>query len=159
MRLGATAPVAVTVETAPDGTLSAETPMGQVTLSGVERDGDRIRFTCDAVARTAFVARVGDAVFVQRDGVAQDFVLYRPGRGAAEVPGDAVLAPMPGLVRQLSARGGEAVLKGQVLVVLEAMKMEHSLRAPRDGEVAEVFVAEGEQVAQGALLLRLTEGG
>ena len=48
--------------------------------------------------------------------------------------------------------------KGEVLVVLEAMKMEHALTAPRDGVVAEVLVAAGAQVTDGALLLALEPG-
>lgn len=66
-------------------------------------------------------------------------------------------APMPGLVKHLSAAPGMAVSKGDRLAVLEAMKMEHSLLAARDGVVAEVLVAEGDQVVAGAALVRLEE--
>jgi 3-methylcrotonyl-CoA carboxylase alpha subunit len=62
---------------------------------------------------------------------------------------------MPGLVKRLAARPGQAVAAGAVLVVLEAMKMEHGLAAPRAGVVAEVHVEEGAQVAEGSLLLAL----
>ncbi|QGX97987.1 acetyl/propionyl/methylcrotonyl-CoA carboxylase subunit alpha [Roseovarius faecimaris] len=66
-------------------------------------------------------------------------------------------APMPGLVKLLSATPGMAVAKGDRLAVLEAMKMEHSLLAARDGVVAEVLVAEGDQVVAGAALVRLED--
>ncbi len=69
--------------------------------------------------------------------------------------GDDIRAPMPGLVKALSAVAGAAVARGDVLVVLEAMKMEHALTAPRDGTVAEVLVAAGEQVTDGTVLLAL----
>ena len=72
-----------------------------------------------------------------------------------EISGDAIDAPMPGLVKCLSAQAGQNVAKGEALIVLEAMKMEHTLTAPRDGQVAEVFVMEGEQVGGGVLLLTL----
>ena len=62
---------------------------------------------------------------------------------------------MPGLVKSLAARPGAKVARGDVLVVLEAMKMEHALTAPRDGIVAEVLVAEGAQVTDGTLILAL----
>ena len=62
---------------------------------------------------------------------------------------------MPGLVKRLAAAPGQPVARGDVLVVLEAMKMEHSLTAPRDGAVAQVHVAEGSQVEDGAILLAL----
>ena len=73
--------------------------------------------------------------------------------------GDAAVieAPMPGLVKSIEARPGQRVVQGDRLAVLEAMKMEHSLLAARDGIVAEVLVAEGDQVTAGAALVRLEE--
>jgi 3-methylcrotonyl-CoA carboxylase alpha subunit len=71
--------------------------------------------------------------------------------------GDAVLAPMPGLVRDVAVSVGQQVQEGDRLVVLEAMKMEHVLRAPRDGVVATVAVATGDQVTAGALMVGLEE--
>ncbi len=68
--------------------------------------------------------------------------------------GDAVRAPMPGLVKSVVAVGAE-VAKGDVLAVLEAMKMEHSLKAPRGGVVANVRTTAGTQVAQGDVLVAL----
>ncbi|MEE4118467.1 MAG: biotin carboxylase N-terminal domain-containing protein [Paracoccaceae bacterium] len=80
--------------------------------------------------------------------------------GAAGPSGDVVEAPMPGLVRALLVAPGDTVAAGQRLAVLEAMKMEHALAAPRDGSVAECLVAEGAQVEAGAALIRLApEGG
>ena len=55
----------------------------------------------------------------------------------------AVIAPMQGTVISVDAKAGDSVAKGQTLAVLEAMKMEHTLRAPRDGVIAEVMAAEG----------------
>jgi 3-methylcrotonyl-CoA carboxylase alpha subunit len=74
---------------------------------------------------------------------------------AEEGGGDDLRAPMPGLVKRLAAAPGQPVARGDVLVVLEAMKMEHSLTAPRDGAVAAVHVAEGAQVEDGTVLLAL----
>ena len=68
-----------------------------------------------------------------------------------------VNAPMPGLVRVVSVAAGATVSKGDPLVVLEAMKMEHGLVAARDGVVAEVLVTEGSQVEAGAALIRLED--
>ena len=74
---------------------------------------------------------------------------------AAGAGGDVTLAPMPGLVRRVEVAAGQQVSMGDPLVVLEAMKMEHSLRAARDGVVAEVLVAAGDQIEAGAALIRL----
>jgi 3-methylcrotonyl-CoA carboxylase alpha subunit len=70
-------------------------------------------------------------------------------------PGDDVRAPMPGLVKQVRAKTGHDVSRGDALVVLEAMKMEHTLAAARDGTVAEIYVADGDQVSDGDLLVSL----
>jgi 3-methylcrotonyl-CoA carboxylase alpha subunit len=64
-------------------------------------------------------------------------------------------APMPGKVVALPVAPGEAVKKGQPLAVMEAMKMEHTIVAPRDGIVAELLYAVGDQVSEGGELLRL----
>jgi propionyl-CoA carboxylase alpha chain len=67
---------------------------------------------------------------------------------------------MPGKVIELRVEVGQRVAAGEVLIVLEAMKMEHPMRAPEDGVVAELRVAAGEQVENGALLLVVeTDGG
>ena len=71
--------------------------------------------------------------------------------------GNLIEAPMPGLVKVLYARPGQSVQMGDRLAVLEAMKMEHSLLAARDGVVAEVLVETGAQVEAGAALVRLEE--
>ncbi len=76
-------------------------------------------------------------------------------RQGIEAAGDQVLAPMPGLVRDVCIVPGQTVVSGDRLIVLEAMKMEHVLRAPRDGVVANVNVATGDQVTAGAVLIGL----
>ena len=67
---------------------------------------------------------------------------------------DRIVSPMPGKVIQLLARVGEKVKKGQPLAVLEAMKMEHTLAAPADATVDAVEVAQGDQVNEGAVIVR-----
>ncbi|MCG6883243.1 MAG: acetyl/propionyl/methylcrotonyl-CoA carboxylase subunit alpha [Silicimonas sp.] len=76
--------------------------------------------------------------------------------GVAE-GGDVVLAPMPGMVTKVHVAVGAAVEEGAALLVLEAMKMEHTLRAPRTGIVAEVLASDGGQVQNGMVLVRLED--
>ncbi len=71
--------------------------------------------------------------------------------------GDAVKAPMPGKVIALKVKAGDAVEKGQTVAVMEAMKMEHSLIAPRDGVVETVGTEIGAQVPEGEVLVALEE--
>ena len=75
--------------------------------------------------------------------------------GAASAADGAILAPMPGKVIAVDVAAGEAVTKGQRLMVLEAMKMEHALTAPFDGTVTELDVSEGQQVQVEALLAKV----
>lgn len=75
--------------------------------------------------------------------------------GGAAGDGNLIEAPMPGLVKAIDAAVGQTVEKGDRLAVLEAMKMEHALLAARDGVVAEVLAAPGDQVEAGAALIRL----
>ncbi|HEX6707900.1 MAG TPA: carboxyl transferase domain-containing protein [Albitalea sp.] len=71
---------------------------------------------------------------------------------------DTLAAPMAATVVQVAVAAGDAVRAGQTLVVLEAMKMEHELRAPHDAQVRAVLVRAGELVAEGDALLQLGEG-
>ena len=77
------------------------------------------------------------------------------GNGHAAAADGAILAPMPGKVIAVDVAAGETVTKGQRLMVLEAMKMEHALTAPFDGTVAELAASEGQQVQVEALLARV----
>ena len=69
------------------------------------------------------------------------------------------MSPTPGVVRAVRVASGDAVRAGDPLVVLESMKVEHTLRAPADGVVRAVLVDVGEAVAGGALLVRLDPAG
>ncbi len=73
----------------------------------------------------------------------------------AAAGGDQVTAPMTGLVKEVAVTVGDTVAAGQRLVVMEAMKMEHTLTSPRDGVIAQLIAATGEQVGEGVVLVRL----
>jgi propionyl-CoA carboxylase alpha chain len=111
----------------------------------VEIDGRRIR---------ARITRAADRVIVHGPRGNLEFaVLPRFELPGAEQRSGGFVARMPGKVIELRVQVGDAVTAGQTLVVLEAMKMEHPMRAIEDGVVTEVRIVLGEQVESGALLL------
>ena len=106
------------------------------------------------------VAESGDRRDVFVDGEVFEFEVgrgARPRRAGHHHEG-ALVAPMPARVREVLVVPGQAVAEGDVLVTLEAMKMELAVRAPRDGRVASVACRPGDLVAQGVPLLELTSG-
>ncbi|HEY6817328.1 MAG TPA: acetyl/propionyl/methylcrotonyl-CoA carboxylase subunit alpha [Croceibacterium sp.] len=109
----------------------------------------------DCTAASGFANPVDGGALAYRD--AQPFLFTLPTFAAgAHAAGDgAILAPMPGKVIAVDVAAGETVTKGQRLMVLEAMKMEHALTAPFEGTVAELAVSEGQQVQVEALLARV----
>ena len=129
------------------------------TETGVSRDTKGLEVTVADHRFRAEAARHGQAVTVWDAGRAFTFAIPDPLSAAeaeaAGAGGDAIAAPMPGLVKRMRAEAGQKVEKGQPLAILEAMKMEHTLTAPRDGVVAEVLAREGSRVSDGDLLLTL----
>ncbi|MBB1060524.1 acetyl-CoA carboxylase biotin carboxylase subunit [Marilutibacter spongiae] len=85
----------------------------------------------------------------------QSVAMYRREGGSDSAAADNVLAPMPGRVVVVKSAVGDTVVSGQELMVIEAMKMELSLKAPRDGTIARISAAEGEFVEADAVLVAL----
>ncbi len=125
----------------------------------IARDNDTLTFETDGHRQEAVVVRNERTVTVFFDGTAHEYMLADnlSDDDDAAAGEDRLIAPMPGLVKVLYVKTGETVTKGQALLVLEAMKMEHTLTASRDGTIDEVLVAAGEQVQDGTLLLALVE--
>jgi propionyl-CoA carboxylase alpha chain len=114
---------------------------------------DRVDLAIDGIRRVVRIGRDGDTRYA--DSCLGASVLAERPRFPlpdSEVAAGSLVAPMPGTVVRVVAAPGDVVAAGQVLVVLEAMKMEHSVRSPHDGTVAEVRVSTGQAVDSGAVL-------
>jgi propionyl-CoA carboxylase alpha chain len=105
------------------------------------------------------VLAAGDQVWVQGpDGdVALTAVPRFPESGRGEAVAGGLVAPMPGTVLVVHAAAGDAVAAGQLLMIVEAMKMEHRITAPRAGTVTEIRARPGDQVSAGDLLAVIDE--
>ena len=78
-----------------------------------------------------------------------------PAASAAPAAGEQICAPMPGNIVNVQVKAGDTVTKGQVLLVLEAMKMENNIDSDREGTVKEIKVATGDSVLEGDVLLTI----
>jgi 3-methylcrotonyl-CoA carboxylase alpha subunit len=99
---------------------------------------------------------LGDEIIVFCEGQAYEFTIGSRGTGTTHGLHDGEIeAPMPGKVTAVEVKQGEKVAKGQRLLTLEAMKMEHALTAPFDGTVAELNAKAGVQVKEGQMLVKI----
>jgi acetyl/propionyl-CoA carboxylase alpha subunit len=114
---------------------------------------DRVDLTVGGTRRTVRIHRVGDTAYAD-DHTGSSTLTELPRFALPEryVDPGSLLAPMPGTVVRLNGAVGDEVPAGATLVVLEAMKMEHSIKAPTAGTIAAILVAVGEQVDTGTLL-------
>jgi 3-methylcrotonyl-CoA carboxylase alpha subunit len=131
---------------------------GPLTLEILASGAEDMRLKIGGRIASAKLIEHGNHLTVHFDGRSFTFVLpdrLQDDDEGEENGGDRLVSPMPGLVKVVSTSAGSKVTKGQPLVVIEAMKMEHTLTAPRDGQVAELWVKAGDHVENGANLLQL----
>ena len=178
---GANRAEALVLESAPTGWRNSRMPFERVALAADERrieiryrarrdgsfefqDGSRARISAwtdkkidveiDGRRQTSRVTRTADRLIVQSPRGDIDFLLIpRFTLPGSEDALGGLVAPMPGKVIEVRVAVGDRVTAGQILILLEAMKMEHPMRAATDGMVAEIRVEAGEQVENEALLL------
>ncbi|WP_041862584.1 acetyl/propionyl/methylcrotonyl-CoA carboxylase subunit alpha [Bordetella petrii] len=117
-----------------------------------------LRIVLDGRESAGTVVLHDDKAYVFREGRTQVLVLHDALAHAQDDQADhagGLTAPMPGKIISIAVRAGDSVSRGQPLLVMEAMKMEHTISAPADGKVQEVFYAVGDQVAEGAELVAI----
>ncbi len=135
-----------------EGEGAAQGPLAFTPWAGgldLQYAGQRTRATVYAQGET-------DHIFTPRGATRIEALDLLAHAGEAASEGGRLTAPMPGKVVSFAVQAGDKVTKGQPLAVMEAMKMEHTIAAPADGVVQELLYAPGDQVAEGAELLRLS---
>ncbi len=120
-------------------------------------DNGQLEFEFAGQRRTVDVYESGDTAYVfAPEGATRIATIDRLAHaGETQAEGGRLTAPMPGKVVSFAVQAGDKVTRGQPLAVIEAMKMEHTIAAPADGTVEELLYAPGDQVAEGAELLRI----
>ncbi len=137
---------------------SVDLPSGTAAVRWTERDG-RLVIVSGAAEYTATVVALGESRHVFAGGAHRRLRLIDPLAHAGEVEahGGHLIAPMSGTVIAVMVKVGDRVAKGAPLVILEAMKMEHTIVAPSDGIVSAVNFRAGERVGEGADLVDVDE--
>jgi len=151
---------AITIDFTPIGK-SYRATIGEKTID-VEilqaKDG-KLDLLIDDKRVTAYVSSDNAKRWVTVNG--QTFMLTKSSsatrRGAGHDHASELAAPMPGQVRGVNVSEGDAVTKGQTLLVLEAMKMEIRIQAPRDGVVKKLLVKQGQTVEREQILVEIEE--
>jgi 3-methylcrotonyl-CoA carboxylase alpha subunit len=125
----------------------------------VTRLGDgRWRVVAHGQQHVAYAVAAGDAVWVFLNGrtyIVETSRSGRVGRRPQHDDQDALASPMPATVERITVERGQSVTTGDVLIVLEAMKMELTIKAPRDGRVKAIACRAGELVQPGVPLIEL----
>jgi acetyl/propionyl-CoA carboxylase alpha subunit len=133
----------------------------QIRFREIREEGELVALEIGGEIVPVRVVRDGERAFVWCRGRAFEIGRARPLEGrtrgsSAMDHGTGLVAPMPGRIRRISVPRGESVAKGDVVLVLEAMKMEHAIRAPRDGVVTRLEHREGDLVDAGAVLAEIS---
>lgn len=135
-------------------------PDGNAIIASAEHDETgAIVANLNNVRKRASVLRDGNRLMIFRDGRSDRLDIFDPlaAAGQSEGAGGGLTAPMPGKIIAVMAEAGQSVTAGDKLVVMEAMKMEHTISAPVSGTVREVFFGVGDQVDDGAELIAIEE--
>jgi len=127
--------------------------------SPIRLEGERLTLELDGVRRTLLAIRRGETLYLEWDGTLHTITRVDPiaEAEASHTHQGGLTAPMNGSIVRVLVEAGQAVEAGTALVVLEAMKMEHSIRAPHAGTVKALYCSEGELVAEGTALVELEE--
>ena len=134
----------------------------EVRLEEAQLNGDLLFARCNGRRIRVRVIQRGKDIFAIHAGATERLTLIEPDAsalGQAAESGARIVAPMPGRIVSIAVAAGDKVQPGQIVVVLEAMKMEHNIRAPDEGRVTAIHCAAGGRVDEGAELIGIEPVG
>ena len=133
-----------------------EKPHGEISISR-DAQANRLLVEVDGSAHIAHVTKVGDDWWIHLDGRIHVVTGHEPGSSSDSSGDGGLTAPMPGTILEIHVKTGQRVREGQTLLVMEAMKMEHRIQAPKAGEVVSLNFSEGDRVDMGTTLVELSD--
>ncbi len=145
------------VTTDESGQITVSFEDGEITLDTVSLQGNDVTASLDHQKQQATVHQDGLITTVFYNGHTVRLSAVSNSSSVEEESENALVAPLPGYVRQVLVAKGDVVTKDQPLIIVEAMKMEHTILSPKDGLVDDVFYKAGDQVLEGAELLAIEE--
>ena len=134
-------------------------PAATVTCSLISREGNHLFLGFGDRIVKAEITEAGREIGVFLDDAMHTFTRSDPFEAGADggSRSNSIISPITGTVRTVNVELRSRVLKGETLIIIEAMKMEHALAAPRDALIVEVLVSTGDQVHEGAAVLKLAD--
>ncbi len=145
------------VTTDESGQIKVSFEDGEITLDTVSLQGNNVTASLDHQKQQATLHQDGLITTVFYNGHTVRLSAVSNSSSVEEESENALVAPLPGYVRQVLVAKGDVVIKDQPLIIVEAMKMEHTILSPKDGLVEDVFYRAGDQVLEGAELLAIEE--
>ena len=131
-----------------------EIPISDISIS-YNSNLDQFLVNIDKISKLAHVVKVKDSYWIHLDGRIHIVNLHEIGYSNQKQSEGSLVAPMPGTIIEILVKKGQRVRKGQSLMVMEAMKMEHKVSAPSSGKIKNILVSKGEQVENGQTLVVL----
>ena len=125
-----------------------------ISISRADQTG-QLKVEISGASHLAHVAKVGDDWWIHMDGRTHVVRMHESGSSEAESVQGGMSAPMPGTILEILVKQGQRVREGQTLLVMEAMKMEHRIQAPRSGEVTRLHYSVGDRVDMGTTLVEI----
>jgi 3-methylcrotonyl-CoA carboxylase alpha subunit len=133
-------------------------PVESISFTAV-RESESWTIELDGLMQRAHIADYSDGYRVWVGGESYDIALCNPLAGSGDAGGDGggMIAKLPGVITLVDVTVGQSVAAGDVLMAMEAMKMEHTITAPEDGVIEAVFFAVGDQVSEGDVLIKFED--